>query len=1080
MGLLKNIVFKKNKSYIDTEVSIINEFNDFLNRLNNSNKYISKKEYLTELKKYEIFFNDLNTLKNNNMLNEYLKKHKLNKKYVLDLLDIYNSFEEYINRINNNFINNALIVEKDYLDNILKDVDNKIILDTEQRKVVLSDEDYTLVIAGAGAGKTTTVAAKVKYLVEKNNINPKDILIISFTNKAVGELQDKINKDLKLDCPITTFHSTGNAILRKQSVEPLNIADDSKLYFILQNYFKYRVLKDESAVKSLILFFSSYFNAPYEGETLENFFNVTAKQNLYSLKSDLNEYRKDIIDRRTKSVKTILNEKLRSIEEVRIANYLYLNNIDYEYEPVYPYNIGYNKVYTPDFIIKQNGKVCYIEHFGITERGENKLYTNDELETYKRRIKSKIEFHKKHNTDLIYTYSKYNDGVDFIEHLENELVKRDFILNPRNDREVLEKILTTEQSKYVEKLVNLIVRFIKNFKTNGYTEEDFNRMYYMTNNVRNRLFLNIARDCYMEYQKVLKENNQVDFEDMINESAKILREVKELKEKLSFKYIIVDEYQDISKQRFDLVKALSEVCDAKIIAVGDDWQSIYAFSGSDISLFTEFAEKMGYANLIKIENTYRNAQEVIDIAGGFIQKNNKQIKKTLKSNKRIDKPIVIYTYNSALKGAQDNNKTGANYNLAETVENILTTIYRLYGENANSKKILVLGRYGFDAYKLEETGLFEFQNHHNKVISVKYPKLNMTFMTVHSSKGLGYDEVIIINGKNETYGFPSKIDDDPVLNFVVKTDYNIDYAEERRLFYVALTRTKNRVFIAAPEKNPSEFLLEIKNDYKNVTLIGEWNEQKVNDISKKVCPRCGYPLQYKYKDSLGLPLFICTNEPEICDFMTNNYEVKAEIKKCPDCKDGYLIVKKTKDDNYILGCTNFKENKNGCNKLIHLNVDITNESSNNKEKIKKIENHKEKRILIEKSNLELNYKNNDLNNIVYNILQTLSDLSLEYFYNVNEFINVLRGINSDLVVKRKLNNIEGYSSLNYLSREEIILIINYLLNKHYMLRTRGHNPVLHLTNLGYNYKDYLSFKDLNNIKNILEDYHNNKIDLVLD
>ena len=137
---------------------------------------------------------------------------------------------------------------------------------------------------------------------------------------------------------------------------------------------------------------------------------------------------------------------------------------------------------------------------------------------------------------------------------------------------------------------------------------------------------------------------------MINESARILREVKEMKQKLAFKYVIVDEYQDISRQRFDLTKALAEVTDAKIIAVGDDWQSIYAFSGSDITLFTKFEEKMGYAKLLKIVKTYRNSQEVIDIAGNFIQKNTEQITKRLESPKQINEPVIIYTYDSTYKG----------------------------------------------------------------------------------------------------------------------------------------------------------------------------------------------------------------------------------------------------------------------------------------------------------------------------------------------------------------------------------------------------------------------------------------------
>ncbi len=176
--------------------------------------------------------------------------------------------------------------------------------------------------------------------------------------------------------------------------------------------------------------------------------------------------------------------------------------------------------------------------------------------------------------------------------------------------------------------------------------------------------MNICNDCYLEYEKWLKENKAVDFEDMINELARLLKEVKEMKQKLDFKYIIVDEYQDISKQRFDLTKALSEVTDAKIIAVGDDWQSIYAFSGSDIALFTKFAEKIGYAKVLKIVKTYRNSQEVIDIAGNFIQKNTQQISKRLISPKRIEDPVIIYTYDDKAKKPNSNRRSGANYALA--------------------------------------------------------------------------------------------------------------------------------------------------------------------------------------------------------------------------------------------------------------------------------------------------------------------------------------------------------------------------------------------------------------------------------
>ena len=201
-------------------------------------------------------------------------------------------------------------------------------------------------------------------------------------------------------------------------------------------------------------------------------------------------------------------------------------------------------------------------------------------------------------------------------------------------------------------------------------------------------------------------------------------------------HVIIDEYQDISKQRFDLTKALSDVTDAKIIAVGDDWQSIYAFSSSDISLFTKFEEKMWYAKLLKIVNTYRNSQDVIDIAGNFIQKNTEQITKRLIFSKRIINPVVIYTYDSTSKVVNQNRRSGANYSMAHAIEIALSQLIEYKKQEGKQPgTILLLGRYSFDGDRLERSGLFEYIKKGSRIKSVKYPKLDITFMTVHSSKG---------------------------------------------------------------------------------------------------------------------------------------------------------------------------------------------------------------------------------------------------------------------------------------------------------------------------------------------------------
>lgn len=272
-------------------------------------------------------------------------------------------------------------------------------------------------------------------------------------------------------------------------------------------------------------------------------------------------------------------------------------------------------------------------------------------------------------------------------------------MNPRDNKEVMQKISNQDSSRYIRKLINLVDRFISNFKTNGYPVEKFDEWRTQTKNVRTKLFLGICKECYLEYERYLHKNNAIDFSDMINKSARLLKESKAVSDQIDFKYIIVDEYQDISRQRFDLVGALHDVTNAKIIAVGDDWQSIYAFSGSDITLFTKFSEIMGYAELLKITKTYRNSQEVIDIAGNFIQKNTEQIKKTLKSPKTITDLVIIYTYDSKYKKRNGDFKTGADYNLAKATETAIEQIIEFNkqeGKNSKKQEILLLGRFGFD------------------------------------------------------------------------------------------------------------------------------------------------------------------------------------------------------------------------------------------------------------------------------------------------------------------------------------------------------------------------------------------------
>ncbi len=928
MGIFKRLLthIKGNRCIMPSEDGVASFLASF-GALMAEDKYISRRDYWPLVGKYESAYSKIADLASEGLLREYTKKQKLSLDDVQAFLDIYSDIKDKrkgsarIEEKNRNFIERHIFEDKAYFDTLLKDIDPNISLDREQREAILSDEDYTLIIAGAGAGKTTTLAGKVKYLVEKKGINPRDILLISFTNKAVGELKERIQEKLGIDCPICTFHSAGNAVLHKTDDVKKQIVDDGFLFSVVRDYMKNVVLTQPEIVNKLVLFFGTYFDMPYEGDDINAYFNYIAKADFSTLKSNLREYNEVAIDRLTREKYTINNEMLRSVQEVKIANFLYLNGIDYTYEEIYPYHIlKAKKPYAPDFCIRQGKKTAYIEHFGINENGTHSFYTKDELAKYKKEIKDKIDLHKSHGTTLLYTFSSYKDGRDFLDHLKEQLYFAGFELRPVDANETFKKLVGIEENKYIFRFVKLVTMFISNFKTNGYDETKFDD-FKKIGNVRDKLFMDICKACYLQYERALFEQNKRDFQDMINESARLMTRGDIKEGTINFKYVIVDEYQDISRQRFDFTKAISRLCDAKIIAVGDDWQSIYAFSGSDITLFTRFCAIMGYGKELKITHTYRNAQEVIDIAGTFIQKNPFQIQKSLISPFHIDKPVIIQAY------TEETDKTklkGGRY--ADYAKEVKKAIEHITKKNAEEGKsadstILLIGRYNFDVVNLCMSGHFTYDENNGKVLCNAYPKARITYLTAHSSKGLGYDNVIIINAQNATYGFPSKRSDDHVMDYVTVRDRSMDYAEERRLFYVAMTRTKNRVYIITPSKNPSEFVLELERDYAGITHIGP-KLLKTGEEQSRVfnrCPICGYPLLLRYKKNFGLKLWMCSNDPEICTFITNRPKSKMSIQKCDNCRDGYLIVKEGKTlGSYILGCTNYKEDGTGCNRVMSL------------------------------------------------------------------------------------------------------------------------------------------------------------------
>lgn len=884
--------------------NILISFDSDYSGIFSAGRYITHRDVETLNKVYGKYFL---TLKNK-MVFQYVCNNAGKLHIDIDMLKRFlmrmNSIDDDVTTHNSNYVDETLVREAAYFDDILKDIDPNIKLDEEQRRAVITDDDYCLLVAGAGAGKTTTMAAKVKYLVEKKHINPGEIIVISYTNKAIGELRERINSRLNIPAKICTFHAFAFEIVKRFSAEPPEVNLSS--YKIICETLVETVFNDKQLMEKLVLFLGYYFELTeevFKFDNLNQYHAFKAAQDFETLKSGLGDYVEKVENQRLKHKKTLDGEFLRSAQEVQIANFLYLNSIDYEFERVYPQPLlSKNKKYTPDFYITQGEHVAWLEHYALSENGYNHAFTQQQIARYKKIIKDKRQLHKTFKTTLIETWSAYDDGRPLLEHLKETLEKEGFVLKPRDLTEVYQTIVETGKDKYIYKFIKFLMTFIEQYKTMGYDAGGFSILRSKTDNVRTSMFLDIAEAVYHYYQDTLKQRNQIDFADMINDAHYYLHEIERQKLELPYKYVIIDEFQDIARQRFNLTKRLSEITKAKVVAVGDDWQSIYAFSGSDITLFTRFLELMGAGTELKITHTYRNSQELIDIAGGFVQKNSSQIRKQLISPKHLENPIVIKPLDCGMRIMKPT---------ADMIDEIIGEIINEYGEDST---ILLVGRYNFDLRNLTDTGSFiELPNY--RLQSAKYPNANLTFMTAHSAKGLGYDNVILFNMVDDKFGFPCLIEDDPIMKLVTHEDKSMPYAEERRLFYVAMTRTRNRVYIIAPKSRPSRFLVELIKDY-HLPNAEEISTEIVDKFHLR-CPVCGFPLKKEFNKTYGLSLWICTNEPEICDFMTNNPTFKHDIFKCPKCSDGYMIVK-TKNEEVFYGCTNYHNESIKCTNMIPL------------------------------------------------------------------------------------------------------------------------------------------------------------------
>ena len=538
--------------------------------------------------------------------------------------EIFSDFDNYIIQCNRNYVKTQKEKLKQYFDNI----EGKK-LDEQQRTALITDEYSNLIIAGAGSGKTLTILGKIQYLVEQKNINPKDILLLSFTKKTVEELNDRLKK-IELGAEATTFHKLGYDIIKKYHPDIPALTNENTLSKVIKEYLQTDIFKDLQALQSYVQYVACYMNIPKEydkfnslGEKLDTEKGIDF-QTLKSKCEPLNIVSRVDLD-------TIQGERVKSVEELTIANFLYLNGIEYEYEKAYPYGHG---MYRPDFFLTEYN--IYLEHFGIDENNRAKWLTPFNEQKYVEEMQIKRETHKTHQTKLLETYSYYNRDNVLLQKLTEMLETENITFKPRNAKNIY-TIVSDSNKNFGKEINKLIESFINLSKSRRLNHSSLMSLFSDKTKIQNDfmyerqgMFLQFVLPILEKYDKTLKERTEIDFNDMINKATDI---IKSNKPKYTYKYIIIDEYQDISFSRFNLIKEIRDTSGARLVCVGDDWQSIYRFAGSDVSLFNNFEKYVGKYEQLLIEQTYRNSQSLIDITSKYIQKNPKQIFKNPKSKK---------------------------------------------------------------------------------------------------------------------------------------------------------------------------------------------------------------------------------------------------------------------------------------------------------------------------------------------------------------------------------------------------------------------------------------------------------------
>jgi DNA helicase-4 len=725
-----------------------------------------------------------------------------------------------VTSLNENHLRAELIACKDFFNK----VENSPLTE-EQAKAVVCFDNRVLIIASAGSGKTSTMVAKAGYALHRGLVSADRILLLAFNADAAKELQSRILERLiPLGFPAEkivarTFHAFGLDVIGKATGKKPTIAP---------------WLEHGGDIERLSDMVDALKDRDTGFRTKWDLFRVVFSRDLPKFGKEQENH--EDWDRETKETgfRTLNGEVVKSHSERLIADWLFYNGVKYRYEPPYEVDTAdpTHRQYRPDFYYPDAN--AYHEHFALNEKGK----PPPEFKGYLEGVQWKRALHKQHGTVLIETTSADLRSGKAFKILDKELKKHRIVLDPNPDRPVHGRKVIEQKD-----LVNVFRTFLTHAKSNQLNNsalrDRLERESVGTFTYRHEMFLDLFETVRAEWENCLKADGFIDFEDMLNLAADHLESANW---QSPYDLVMVDEFQDASHARARLTRALVNKPNKFLSAVGDDWQSINRFAGSDISVMTGFESWFGKGHTLRLERTFRCPQSLCDVSSQFVLKNPAQIQKRVASTEAEYPPTI-----QAFQVEDDSKIQGA-------IDKYLSDLCRaiVNGEVPEARKgkisVFVLGRYRKDRQYLPSNSEHKYGSY-----------LTVSFSTVHGSKGLEADYVILPRVVRGAYSFPSTIEDDPVLQLAMPSNDTHPFAEERRLFYVALTRARRSVVLMTVENRLSEFIIELAKD-KQVEIFGVDGKPS----NAQPCPECKTGSIVQKNGKYG-PFQGCNNFPK-CRF----------------------------------------------------------------------------------------------------------------------------------------------------------------------------------------------------------------------